>query len=106
MKPTPTEFTKLAIENPTELIQWIENGTLTISQLTFAAEALALVTDSSIAVPTLMRLLLSNQPVVREGAVYGLEGHLGYGNVRNILKFVYLLDPASGVSIAAKEALI
>jgi hypothetical protein len=99
------EFNRLAIDNPTKLISWIEDGTMDFSDLTFAAEALNLTKESEIVVPCLLKLLGHIQPVVREGAVYGLEGHLNYKNTHHILRFVSIMDSSEGVRIAAKEAL-
>lgn len=74
------------------------------SRLTFSAEALS-EGDPKTAVPELIRLVSHPSSLVREGAVYGLEGHLEYGNVREILRGISLNDPADGVREAATEAI-
>jgi HEAT repeat protein len=52
----------------------------------------------------LIRLLMHDEPVVREGAVYGLVHHLD-DEVRSCLYFVRRDDPSPGVRAAAAEAL-
>jgi hypothetical protein len=42
---------------------------------------------------------------VREGAVYGLDGHLEYPGVRELLRTVAEYDIREGVRLAASEAL-
>ena len=71
---TESEFERMAIESPKELVLWINKGNLRPSQLTFAAEALANASDPFLVVPCLLRLLDHSSSLVREGAVYGLEG--------------------------------
>jgi hypothetical protein len=73
-----SQFHRLAAENLTQLICLINEGTLPPVQLTFAAEALALATDSTLTVPCLLELLSHPSSIVREGAVYGLEGHINF----------------------------
>lgn len=106
-RPTPSEneFNRLATEEPRQLVRWIEDGTLLPSQLTYAAEALGECRDSSMAVTCLFKLLTHPSSLVREGAVYGLEGHLDHAGVRGRLEEVVREDPRRGVRTAAAEAL-
>jgi hypothetical protein len=98
------EFQKLASSDPPKLIKWIEEGDLSVPQLTFAAEALSKV-ESDLACPCLFLLLTHSESLVREGAVYGLDGHLEYPGVRELLRTVAEYDIREGVRLAASEAL-
>jgi hypothetical protein len=79
--------------------------------LSFAAELLS--TADSCAkssagetvVETLMILSRHGSSMVREGAVYGLTGHLGVIGVRQRLLRMQVCDGADGVRDAAREAL-
>ena len=104
-KPIESNFKKMAVEKPSEFIAWVNEGSMTPSGLTFAAEAVSLVKDSSIAVPCLFKLLNHAFAIVREGAVYGLEGHLNYEGVKERLNQIAKNDPSEGVREAASEAL-
>jgi hypothetical protein len=79
-------------------------GITEASQLTFLAEALDKSTVPELAVPCLLKLLKHASALVREGAVYGLEGHLEFPGVREQLEAVANNDFSSGVRIAAREA--
>jgi hypothetical protein len=104
-RPIESEFTELARHEPLKLVAWIEDGTLNASQLTFAAESLSKSSESDLVVPCLFRLLTHTSSLVREGAVYGLEGHLEYRGVRSRLGDIASDDPREGVREAAREAL-
>jgi hypothetical protein len=91
--------------NITELIKLIDGGSLSIFQLTFVAEELANVSNSNLVVPCLLKLLNHSESLVREGAVYGLEGHLEYPGVIESLVKISTEDPREGVRLAASEAL-
>ena len=97
-------FQFLARRLPSEFVAWINSEVLKPSTLTFAAEALCFAT-SEIAVPCLLNLLQHKSSSVREGAVYGLEGHLDYPRVREVLNEVAQTDSNPGVQMAATEAL-
>jgi hypothetical protein len=103
-EPTELEFERLAADNPRLLAQWIEDGTLSPAQMTYAAEALGSA-PTSVAAPCLLRLLAHSSSLVREGAVYGLEPHLKYPGVRTRLQELVREDPREGVRAAAAEAL-
>lgn len=102
---TESDFKRLATEYPNQLVAIIEQETLDPTKLTFAAESLAISKDSNIVVPCLLNLLNHKSSLVREGAVYGLEGHLNYPEVRARLKEIALNDLQEGVREAATEAL-
>src|SRR5687767_8980803 len=70
--PTPCEnsFKALAKEDPDKLIRWVNSGLLEPADLTFAAEHLGSIYSS---LPTLVHLLTHESPVVREGAIIGLD---------------------------------
>ena len=102
---TESDFKRLAVEYPNQLVVIIEQGTLKNSEITHAAESLALSKNSSIVVPCLLNLLNHKSSLVREGAVYGLEGHLNHDGVRERLKEISSTDPQEGVREAATEAL-
>ena len=104
-KPIESNFKKMAVEDPAEFIAWIDEESMIPSDLTFAAEIASKVKDSSLAVPCLLKLLGHAHPVVREGAIYGIEGHLNYEGVRDKLSRMAKEDPSEGVREAAKEAL-
>jgi hypothetical protein len=100
-----SKYKDLAINNPTLLVKLIEDGSLDAVQLTYAAESMSLTRESSIVVPCLIKLLENTSSLVREGAVYGLEGHLEYRGVINCLKNTSENDSAEGIREAALEAL-
>jgi hypothetical protein len=70
--PTPCEnsFDTLAKEDPDKLICWVNSGLLEPADLTFAAETIGQLYSS---LPTLVKLLTHDSPVVREGAIIGLD---------------------------------
>lgn len=74
--PCEHECERLAQENPERLAEWIASGTLAAAQLTFAAEHLGTWEDSERVRAVLVPLLDHAQPIVREGALYGLSQHL------------------------------
>jgi hypothetical protein len=97
-------FIELAKEDPDRLISLIEGGTLRATEITYAAEALAVVKGSR-AVDCLLKLLGNPSSLIREGAIYGLEGHLDQPNIRERLQEIARSDPKEGVREAASEAL-
>lgn len=63
-------YDRLAADDPDGLLRLIENG-LPVADLTFAAESAGRI-DPARSRPVLLRLLEHRDPVVREGALYGL----------------------------------
>lgn len=102
--PCEETFQRLAIEDPQGLIRLIGEGTLEVTDLTFAAEIAGDIPDSNLVRPILLRLLGHSSPLVREGAVYGLRHHLNqetYDRLTQLMKS----DPSPGVREAAAEAI-
>ena len=96
----------MAKKKPRQLIRWVQQGGMEPPDLTFAAEALGAIDDSAVAVPVLLKLVQDDSPLVREGAVYGLEKHASSSTVaRAELHRLAAEDPSPGVRLAAKEAL-
>ena len=99
----------LATADPGRLLRLISEEGLTITQQTFAAEALGDVPPSHRpqAIRLLCLLLAHEHPVVREGAVYGLD------KIRAVIpalqEFLRPLasecEPSPGVRAAAQDAL-
>jgi hypothetical protein len=102
--PKESEFRMLAEQSPMRLLWLIRYGNLRPAQLTFAAEIAGSIADSAIVVPALLELLNHSSPVVREGAVYGLEKHLTT-EVRERLRLVSEKDPSPAVRSAARDAI-
>jgi len=97
-------FEDLAKLAPRELADLVSGDVLKPTDLTFAAEILGSVNDRALVVRTLLPLLDHASALVREGAVYGLSGHMT-PEVTTRLRQVVALDPSHGVSTAAREAL-
>ncbi len=102
--PCEAMFEYLAENDPAELIKFIEEATLRPAHLTFAAEAAGRIHDHSKVVQPLLKLLSDKSPMVREGAIYGLAGHLD-DDVMERLREVAERDPIEGVRLAAESAL-
>jgi hypothetical protein len=97
-------FEDLAALAPKELADLIATSTLEPKDLTYAAEILGSVRNPMLVVPTLLPLLGSPSPVVREGAVYGLALHLT-NEVTARLRNVSEQDASPGVRTAARDIL-
>ena len=96
----------LAQHDPEVLIAELEAATMTVHELTFAAEiAGRRIVTSPRLVTALLKLLDHTNSVVREGAIYGLSYHLGASGVRAWLGVVAARDPSPSVRSAALEAL-
>jgi len=93
-------FERLAKNNPSALLTWIQGGELETS-LTFALESLG-----QAEIPILNQLLSSTEDkvaVVREGAIYGLRRY--FLLIRDKLEDLAENDLSEGVRSAAKELL-
>ncbi len=99
-----SDFDSIAESNPKQLIRFLE-AEQDIGNLTFAAEAAAGIEDSHLAVPVLLRLLEHESPIVREGIVYGLAGHIEVWDLGRAFKELVENDPSPGVREAAADAL-
>lgn len=102
--PNMNEFDKMADEDPERLVEWITCGALRPGNLTHAAEALGSVPDAELVVGVLIGLTTHLSPMVREGAIYGLEHHLLTAGVRERIAEL-ATDESPGVRTAAAEAL-
>ena len=69
------EWERMVEEDPDTLFALVGGGNLRISDLTFAAEILGRSKDTARVLLTLIPLLASPSPLVREGAVLGLAHH-------------------------------
>ena len=101
-------FKTLAKEDPARLLALVAEDRLAEHDLTFAAEALGLIENSSLATELLERLTRHSSALVREGAVYGLAMHPDLarpGPVRAAVEQLVQDDPSPGVREAATEAL-
>jgi len=97
-------FRQLALDAPGELSHLVRVARLPVHHLTFAAEALGSV-DADLAVTPLLLLLGHPSPIVREGAVYGLQRHLASPGVGQRLTELAREDPSPAVRTAATDAL-
>lgn len=102
---TESKLRRLAVERPRELVATICAGIDSPGLRARAAEAAGLIQSDELAVPILLQLLGDHDPVVREGAIYGLERHLT-PRVRERLQAL-LRDPTTSVGLreAARDAL-
>ena len=103
-EPCELAFEHLLHHRPVVLLAWIRSGNLHVADLTFAAEIAGRHTDAVSVRETLLPLLTHAEPVVREGAVYGLALHLD-GEVRSALQRTADEDASLGVRQAARDAL-
>lgn len=98
-------FERLARSHPARLAGLVADGSLPPGKLTYAAEALGLISDADLAARTLLPLLKHPTPVVREGAVYGLTRLPDRSDVKMALDETAAHDPSPGVREAAGESL-
>jgi HEAT repeat protein len=75
-RPTLATFMELAEHEPDALIARVRVCELSPGLRARAAEAMGRIKDSHLAVPLLLELLNDHDPVVQEGAIYGLRRHL------------------------------
>lgn len=101
------KFIRYAEENPMRLLMLIGREVpLRPALLTFAAEAAGRIADTALVVAVLSPLLGHANPVVREGAVYGLTPHLDTSlEARHLLRERAAGETSPGVKAAIDEAL-
>jgi hypothetical protein len=102
-KPSCVEFEHLSQEDPKLLVDWIKSGTLEPEHLTFAAEFLGDSDDADLVVPVLLELTKHQSPIVREGAVYGLDKHKNYPGVATRIAEMQNSDSSPGVLCAVND---
>lgn len=97
----------LASHDPEKLFRLVESSSLPAGLLTHAAEACGRTQRPDRARRVLLPLLKHPSPVVREGAIYGLELLGDDDEVRTTLTMLTLPthEPSPGVRSAAREAL-
>jgi hypothetical protein len=74
--PCEAAFDHLADRYPLELLRIVQSGNLTPVDLTLAAESVGLIPSGPDVRSCLQPLLKHGDPLVREGALYGLMSHL------------------------------
>lgn len=102
---TTLQLLELARTDPARLVAWLDSEEMSPGKATFAAEILGKEAAAEVAAPCLLRLTQHSSPLVREGAVYGLETHKAQGDVRARLEEMAASDPSWGVRQSAAEAL-
>lgn len=101
---TENDCIDLAKNDPAALIAAF--ATMKPTLLTFAAAHLGTYAAADVAVPALLPLLDHPKSYVREGAVYGLCGHMNAdARVRPALLALLHHDPSEGVRTATQEVL-
>src|SRR5437762_9621830 len=91
-------------ENPERIINIVKNGKLPPSELTFAAEAIGILSDSNLVRSVLVPLLKNPSAIVREGVIYGLTNHCNE-EVIKLLEEISQNDPSPAIRTAASEAI-
>ena len=102
--PCEAAFEFLADNHPSELIGLIVSNRLGPTDLTFAAEIAGRLSDGAAVRRTLLPLLMHDDAVVREGAIYGLALHADE-TVRAALIRNSACDPSPAVRQAAADTL-
>jgi hypothetical protein len=103
-EPCEAAFELLAENYPPELLKLIGSDRLRGTDFTFAAEIAGRLSDSTAVRRTLLPLLLHDDAVVREGAIYGLAPHADEA-VRSALARLSASDPSAAIRQAATETL-
>lgn len=89
--------------SPLELASLVSSGSLNNVDLTFAAEHLGVICrDSTLVRRVLCPLLRHADALIREGALYGLNGHLDE-KTRKVIDVMASNDPSKGVRQAAAD---
>ena len=98
-------FARLASSDPDRLLRFLDPASdLADHLLTYAAEIAGTELPAARVVPALLRLLSHPSAVVREGAIYGLDHHLGEPDVPRAVIGLADTDPSAGVRAAASGA--
>ena len=97
-------FEYLAAECPSQLVRLLLSKKMPVPDLTFAAEIAGRIEDSSKVRPILLGLLAHADPVVREGAIYGLASHVDTAVVSELRRLV-ATDLSPAVRSAASDLL-
>jgi HEAT repeat protein len=104
MAVSENELRRLASETPERLLALLRDPTTDIVTLTFGAEIAGRFINTNDTRDVLIVLLSHGDPVVREGAIYGLVHHLD-DEICALLRFARDSDESPGVRAAAAEAL-
>ena len=104
--PWASPYSEAAFErmDPAKLLRLVRSGTLKPGDLTFATEIAGRRLSGTEVVPILVKLLTSDSPLVREGAVCGLSHHLT-GEVRQELQNALSNEQSRGVAEAIRDTL-
>lgn len=102
--PCVAAFEYLVQWHPYDFLAWLANNELPNSSLTYAAEYAKYVKDSEAVRKALVPLLNHPSPLVREGAIVGLEPHLDK-ELKYRLEEMSENDPSEGVRMAAEDVL-
>ncbi len=105
--PTPALLETWAAEQPERLLSIVERPDASLVVLSNAAEALGAIAHAFLpaALVALRVLLRHDRPIVREGAVYGLE-RIAERSPQSLLFLQPLVDdPSPGVRAAVQDAL-
>lgn len=108
-KPCRAAFEELAQHNPDRLVRWIYSLSLSNAHLSFAIEELGRkspASEAKRAKQIALNHLRHPSALVREGAVYALEGFREDEEVRAKLREIKSSDPSQGVRDAITEVLI
>lgn len=107
LEPSEALFEYLAAHDPERLFGMLERRELAAPHMTFAAEIAGRCARQYEAAVLLAGLLEDPSPLVREGAIYGLEHLLGVPGVEGVIRRHTEPgnEPSPGVRDAAIEAL-
>lgn len=103
-QPCELMFEHLATHHPDQLVALLRSSRMSPADLTFAAEIAGSILDSAMVRPALLVLLGHANPVVREGAVYGLANHLDEPTRQRLLDLASN-DASRAVRTAASDLL-
>lgn len=102
--PCRNNFERWAKEDPERLVRVLTDGSLPDTLLTFAAEIAGKALPSDVVLPALVELLHHASPVVREGALLGIEHHMKAVTMREYARLLAMAanDPSPGVRETAQ----
>ena len=104
-KPSIESFKHLAKDFPYDLERWLDSGLLNLAQLSLALEEVKGIEDIDHAVRILLQFSNNPQPLVREGAIYGLADFTYIKEVRERLTEISKTDDNEWLRKSALEAL-